>query len=217
MRTPREIYEAYSIMPNLQEHQLRVAAVCKTVCDRFQGSVDTEAVMLAALFHDMGNILKFDLAYFQEFIAERGLVYWSGVQKEYEAKYGKDHHAASVAIARELGMPERVVLLISRVTFRNLKEIRDDKAYEQKVVNYADLRVGPHGVLSLQGRLDEAHGRYQATRPHDTIASDEYEMLIAAAHDIESQLFAHCEVAPADITDASIAPTVEELWKYPVP
>lgn len=217
MRTPREIYEAYRIMPNLQEHQLRVAAVSKMICESCGRSVDADSVLLAALFHDMGNILKFDLSYFQEFTADMGLEFWSDVKADYEEKYGSDHHVASVAIAKEIGLSERVTHLISRVTFLNLKEIRDGEGYEQKIVDYADLRVGPHGILSLEERLEEAHARYRITRPQDTVDEGEYRSLKEAAYEIERQLFAQCSIRPEDINDASVLRGVEELWKYPVP
>lgn len=217
MRTPRDVYEAYRIMPNLQEHQLRVAAVSKMICDTVRGTMDENAVILAALFHDMGNILKFDLTYFKEFTANEGVEYWRSVKADFAAKFGSDHHAASVAIARQLGLSPDVVRLISRVTFLNLREIRDEDAYEQKIVDYADLRVGPHGVVSMQERLAEARARYKKTHPETFVPSDEYAELDAAAVDIERQLFEKCTIRPEDINDTSIAPLMEELWKYPVP
>ena len=60
MKTPREIYTAYKIMPNLQLHQLRVAAVGKLICDNFNppagGTVNERGVILARLFSHMGKI-----------------------------------------------------------------------------------------------------------------------------------------------------------------
>ena len=62
-----EIYEKYKIMPQLQEHQLRVASVAKTICDHLLVPVHTDHVVSVCLLHDMGNILKFDLQKFPQF------------------------------------------------------------------------------------------------------------------------------------------------------
>lgn len=210
-----EIYDAYRIMPNLRDHQLRVASVAQLIAENASG-IDARTVVLAALFHDMGNILKFELSYFPEFVEREGRAYWEGVKEEYRSKYGADHHAASVAIAREIGLPERVVHIISGVTFTNLIDIRDSADMEQKVVDYADMRVGPHGVLSLQERLGEAHQRYLTTHPDEALRGAEYEGLATAAIDIEKQLFAICAIHPEDITGGSIGPLMERLAEYQV-
>ena len=82
MRTPREIYAEFKIMPNLQLHQLRVAAVGKLISEHFTVPVNVRDVVLACLFHDMGNILKFDLTQFPEFREPQGILYWEEVKKE---------------------------------------------------------------------------------------------------------------------------------------
>ena len=104
MRTPRELYAQYRIMPKLQLHQLRVTAVAQTICKVFAERVDERTVVTACLFHDMGNIIKFDLTKFPDFLEPEGLEHWSQVKKEFEEKYGFDQHAATLMIARELGL-----------------------------------------------------------------------------------------------------------------
>ncbi len=92
--TVGEIYDSYRIMPGLQLHQLRVAAVGKTVCDHFDRRVDMQSVLLACLFHDMGNIIKADLGLFKGLLGEQSREYWEGVKQEYVEKYGTDEHVA---------------------------------------------------------------------------------------------------------------------------
>src|SRR3989338_10487921 len=121
MKTPREIYAAYKIMPALQLHQLRVAAVGKLICDNFNpssgGTVNAHDVILACLFHDMGNILKFNLTYFPEFLEPQGLEFWEAVKAEYKERYGKDQHEASKEIGREIGLSGPVVEIIDAIGF----------------------------------------------------------------------------------------------------
>jgi len=59
-RSVWEIYTAYTVLPSLQLHMLRVAAVAKVICDNWiWEDFDKEATMTSCFLHDMGNILKF--------------------------------------------------------------------------------------------------------------------------------------------------------------
>jgi len=215
MRTPREIYTAYKIMPNLQLHQLRVAAVGKLICDNFTHPLKKGDVILAGLFHDMGNILKFDFIHFPQFTEPEGLTYWESVKEEYRAKYGSDEHEASIKIGKEIRLPQSVLWIIDTMRFSRSEEILSSDNYELKVAKYGDLRAGPHGILPLQERLEEAKRRYgkkKASFARDT----DVDRLNKACFGIERQLFQDLSITPEDIHDASVAPIVEELWEYPV-
>ncbi len=59
--TIQQLYEKYEIMPNLQLHMYRVAAVAKMICDHFQKPINKQEVIITCLLHDIGNIIKFDL------------------------------------------------------------------------------------------------------------------------------------------------------------
>jgi hypothetical protein len=216
MKTPREIYAQYKIMPNLQLHQLRVAAVGKMVCDNFKEPVNTGDVILACLFHDMGNILKFDLTYFPEAVEPQGLTYWEGVKKEYREKYGEDQHEASQTIAGEIGLSGTVVRLIGLVSFSGLRETLKEPAREPKIVEYGDCRVAPYGIAPIRERFIDGRKRYLHRFPTQEENDAHYDALTEAGYEIERQIFAHCSITPQEITDASVAPLIEELWEYPV-
>jgi putative nucleotidyltransferase with HDIG domain len=72
-------------MPTLQQHTLRVAIVAVKICDSLPNA-DKEIVVIACLFHDMGNIIKSGLPYFPEFIQPEGSAYWEKVKQEYIQK-----------------------------------------------------------------------------------------------------------------------------------
>ena len=62
------IYAKYKIPPQLQTHQLRVAAVAKTICEHLWPKLsDMRTIISTCLVHDMGNIIKFDLDKFPKF------------------------------------------------------------------------------------------------------------------------------------------------------
>jgi hypothetical protein len=216
MRTPREIYSAYNIMPNLQLHQLRVAAVGKLICENFKQPVDKDDVILACLFHDMGNILKFDLTYFPDAVEPEGLAYWEGVKADYEKKYGPEQHAATEALAREIGLPERVVQLIGMVRFGALDRILGESTWEPKIIEYGDCRVAPYGIVPIRERFLDGRKRYLHRFPTAAENDAHYDRLTAIGYELEQQIFAHAHITPEDISDTSGVPVIEELWEYPV-
>jgi hypothetical protein len=217
MKTAQEVYSAYRIMPNLQMHQLRVAAVGKLICGNLSVPVDSNSVVLACLFHDMGNIIKFDLDYFPDFLEPEGREYWQRVKDEFVARYGNDEHAATNEIAREAGLSETVRALIDDTRFSRLEAARDGSSFESKILKYADLRAGPRGILSLADRLEEGRVRYADRKSYNTPEGRERHRRSAeAAVAIEGQLFAGCSIRPEDINDGAAAALVEELRKYPV-
>lgn len=206
-------------MPALQLHQLRVAAVGKLICGNVTKPINGRDVILACLFHDMGNIVKFDLAYFPEFSEPKGLQYWKGIQEEYIAKYGSDQHGANEAIAKELGLPERSVTYIKNIRFSKITSALAGTSLERKICQYADLRVGPHGVLSMKERISEGRRRYSKGRNLEgvaVLAEEIFNALLCDARKLEAQIFANVRIKPADVTDDAIEEDVKRLRDYPV-
>jgi len=217
MRTAQEIYDAYSIMPSLQLHQLRVASAGKMICDSFSSPLDSQAVILACLFHDMGNIIKFDFKWLVEFLEPEGLEYWQSQKDEYIQKYGADEHVATNKMAQEIGLSKDVQTLIDETRFSRLEAARDNASFEQKIVKYSDLRAGPHGILSLDARLEEGRTRYAERKGYNTPEGRErYRVSTVAAREIEKQLFAHCSIKAEDINDETVATLIEELRNYSI-
>ncbi len=203
-------------MPSLQLHQLRVAAVAKMLCDNFTRDIDASSVVLACLFHDMGNIIKSDLRLFPEFTEPEGVAHWQFVKNDFLKKYEGDAHVANVAIARELHLPDTVIRLIDDVGFSKLPVIQESPSYELKLVEYGDMRTGPHGVISMEARIAEGKTRFENKHPGKHRDESEWESIVASACEIERQIFAEATIAPDDITEQSIQPLVEELRAYPV-
>jgi hypothetical protein len=216
MRTVTDIYEEYRIMKNLQLHQLRVAAVGKLLCDNLALPIKTEDVILGGLFHDMGNIIKFDLAQFLEFRKPEGVEYWQTVKDEYVAKYGTDEHVATHRIAKEIGLPQSVVEIFEgNIGFSKLDQIRLKVPYEYKIIEYADLRAAPHGILPMKERIEEGARRYGYKNESEE-AQERSRLLVQSAYELEKQVFSVATLSPEDITDESVAPIIEELRSYPV-
>ena len=202
------LYEQYQLMPNLQEHQYRVTGVAALLCDHLQVQLDREAILQACLLHDMGNIIKFDLMYFPEFLEPKGLEYWQGVQQEFVKKYGDNAHHATLKIVQELGVSERVRELIDAISFNQEKHNFESTDFSRKVCAYADMRVLPHGVLSLQERLDDGLKRYGSKHPQTFFFS----AMGACLKKIEIQIFNQLDITPVDVNDQTISPY---MMKFP--
>ncbi len=210
MRTPHEIYSAYKIMPSLQMHQLRVAAVAKLICEHAIIAVDVRRVVLECLFHDMGNIVKFDLSRFPEFVEPEGQAYWESVKVDFMKKYGREQHAANAAIAREVGLPEQVIEMMDASGFSRVSVIAASDDLELQICQYADLRIAPHGVVSLEERLQDFSMRYAGKTDAGSGG------VLQASRELEQRIFSSSTTRPESITDAVVAPIIKELWEYPV-
>ncbi len=217
MRTPATIYDEYRIMSGLQLHQLRVAAVGKTICESLTIPIDKESVVTACLFHDMGNIIKSNLSLFPEFYGEQPLAYWEQVKKEYIEKYGTNEDHATIEIAEELRLSGQITRLMAGIGFTKLELVRDDPSYEQKIVEYSDLRVQPHGVSSLAERIEEGRIRYEGKGHFDFPDNKKrYGELVSAAHEVERQIFSVSTITPESITEDSVQAIVAELRELPI-
>ena len=219
MKTPREIYAAYNIMPSLQMHQLRVAAVGKLICDTVTEPLNEREVILACLFHDMGNTLKFDPKLLPGVYEPEGVEYWLRVKSDYIQKYGTSPHEANVTIAKEIGLPGKVVEMIDAIGFSRLKNIAQSPSFELRILAYADMRVAPIGVRSMEERIAEGRTRYEARVRENRVhhfTDDGFPEFLELARQIEKQIFAETTIRPEDINDASAGPLIESLRDYPL-
>ena len=208
MRTIQDIYDQYDIMPNLREHMFRVAAVADIIIDHIAQPVNREEIITALLLHDMGNIIKFDLSYFPEFLEPQGLEYWQNVQQQFKDKYGDNEHEGHVAIAKELGVSDRIANLVRGVGFSYMCDSAQGLDWERKICSYVDQRVSPHGTAPLMDRLKEGGIRYGVT------PDNERWDLVACAQELEQQIFEQCDIDPEDINDEAIRGYQEKYLDY---
>ena len=211
-KTISAIYAEYKIMPSLQEHMFRVAAVASVVCDNFHESLPKEEIITACLLHDMGNIIKSSLEYFPEFNEPEGIEYWQKVKNEFINKYGSDEHKATIQIIQEINLSSNMVNIINSIDFLLACDHFNENNMIYKIVNYADWRVDPYGIVSYEERLDEAGKRYKNHK--DGPGEEERKKLVACGREIEKQIFAKCKIKPEDINNENVAPIISELKNF---
>ncbi|MGD0665386.1 MAG: HD domain-containing protein [Rhabdochlamydiaceae bacterium] len=187
-----EIYERFNIMPYLQLHMRRVAAVGELILSA-ESDASKDDVVAALLLHDLGNIVKFRL--------EEEDATWKKIQQEMIAKYGSVDHGATEKMVHELGVNDRVASLIAGMGFDNLPGVIESSDRELKICLYSDQRVAPYGVVSLQERFADLRKRYKGT----ALASRFDEAQEERALLLEQQIFNDLSLKPSEINDLTIA------------
>jgi hypothetical protein len=156
----KQIYEKYLIPENLQEHMLRVAALLQVIWENWQGKeIHQEELVLAGTLHDLANIIKFnfDTPLFDtpvEVLAKQ-----KQIQTHIIEKYGRDIHGATMAIAKETGANQLVLDLIENMEWELAAGFRAKGEVEKILPIYADMRIGPNGILPILERLNNLQDR----------------------------------------------------------
>lgn len=217
MKKISDIYTKYKIMPSLQQHMVRVAAVASLICDNFSEPLPKEEIITACLFHDMGNIVKFKLDYFPEFNKPEGIEYWQKVQDEYIKKYGNDEHKATIQIMKEINLPDNIIFVADQVDFPLLCNISNSSDINAKIAFYADARVDPHGIVSYDERMNEGKKRYKNHKStFGAVEEKERKKLVECGRKVEKQIFSKCKIKPEDINNETVAHIIEELKTFVV-
>lgn len=198
-----QIYRKFGIPPNLREHMLRVAGVVAFIENHWSGkvSVDWGLTKKAALIHDLGNIVKFDLEKFPDFLGKekKNIEHWRKIQVKTIKKYGTDDHRATGQILKDLGVDQGLIKIIMSKSFGNSVKIKASGGWPLKILYYADLRTLPHGIGSLEERIADVRKRMPkyAARP-------DFEDLVGAGREIERQIQQNLRVPVSRINNVSV-------------
>jgi len=208
-----EIYTQYHIVKNLQNHMYRVASVGSLVIDFLDESIklDKDIVIRTLLLHDLGNILKFD---FNSNLLNKGDVEKiKKIREEFILKYGNDEHSVTQNIVRKIGVEDKILEILENTGSSKVYSVIDSDNWYFKICSYADFRVAPYGVVSIDERFDDVVKRYEG-RDHvlSDIKNTEHKRLGCLA--LEKQIQDKCSLNLLDISDSSIENIMKELKKY---
>lgn len=197
-----EIYQRFSVPKNLQEHMFRVFGIVCVIGASWRGEeLDWDLLKKLTLLHDLGNIVKFNLKEEETYLKEK--------QKLMIEKYGADDHEATGKMVKELGFDEVAVDVIQQKSFGNSIAIANSQNYLLKILYYADMRVLPNGIGSLEDRLLDVRNRM----PKYTSRPD-FEDLVNACREVEVQLQKHTNIPLSDVSNETIAPYIIEASGY---
>lgn len=197
--TISQIYDQLGITPNLQAHMLHVTSVALYIQQHWKGNeLNSDLLKTMLMFHDLGNIVKFDFDTYPEFLGDeiKRIDFWKAKQKKTIEKYGENDHDATVTMLEELHISQEICQKIYDMGYWNTKYVRDCDDWHLKVALYADLRVGPMGIIHLQERLDDIHVRLEKYRNKPE--------LIGFAQELEKQVQEKMDVPVDRITDENI-------------
>jgi hypothetical protein len=192
-----KIYEKYSVSSNLRDHMKRVAGVTAAIKAHWKGStLDWEIIEKSALFHDIGNVVKFDLDNYPDLLGDdkKDIDCWKNVQKKMIKKYGSDDHKATKKMLSEIGISKEIIDLILRKSFGNAVKIAASDDWKLKILFYSDLRVLPSGLGTLSDRFNDIGRRM----PKYTNRPD-FEELLKACRNLEKQIQMHIDIPVAEI------------------
>lgn len=158
--TIRKIYEELQIPENLQNHMLWVAGLAKEIHNHWiEPELDETVLLQVCLFHDIAKVLSFS-----QRDAQTEKVY-----KRLVDAYGKNEHQACNKICEKYKLAKRVLEIIKnnniKPFIRKAKYVLESNDYEHKIMRYADSRVAPTGVTSLENRRQEFLKRNPDTKP----------------------------------------------------
>jgi hypothetical protein len=210
-----EVYEKYKIMPNLQEHMLRVTGAASIITSNLLIKTNNSELISACLLHDMGNMSKFKLGVFPENLKPQGYDYWYKIQQEFIDKYGKDDHEATINICNELKIKKGVVSIIEKFGFKNTEKTRGSTDLLVKIGVYSDMRTSPNGVTTIGEKLNESKVRYLRTQ-QGTYTAEQFDKFIPIWFEIEKQIFDNCKINPEDITEEKVKPLFNELLNFDI-
>lgn len=211
--TVDKLYNDYKLTKNLKLHMYRVTAIAEIITKSINiPHLDIDLISKTCLLHDTGNIIKFDLENQYELIGEPEdkKEYWNQIQSEYRRKYDNDEDYATEKIAEEIGASEKIQSLIKKLHESDQVSILSSTDFNLKVCKYADMRVGPWGVISIEERWDDITKRYRNTN-HSLSDPIKNERMKITSLEIESQLQKYSNINIKNIDDKIIEDLVKEL------
>ncbi len=207
-----KIYSKFQVLPNIQEHMLRVASLVEIYLELMGEEVlssyfklGSEEIIFLALVHDLGKFVGIDLDYtntlYPGLLNKRKVSKLKALQKKFIKKFGASSHYATFKMLRELGVSPLLCTLASLVGFINAPFALKYGIYELMLVIYADQRVGPHSIKTLKERTAEGFKRHikgglsrevnnqeKQRRILVKKAEEEYEYVLSVLYEIEGVL-----------------------------
>ncbi|MBP6993868.1 hypothetical protein KBB12_01345 [Candidatus Woesebacteria bacterium] len=177
---------------------------------------DRKFITTACLFHDIGNIIKFDFRPGKLLeIPEDEASQWLGVQQQFIEKYGSNENDAVNAIVGEVGLERDVQILLRQTGIEKVRYAIQTNDWSVKLTRIGDERISPRGVVSVRERYADILFRYTG-RNHHLANKEENTERIELAIKLEAQIQQKCTIDLQKITDANIESYIENLKTYEI-
>ncbi len=184
-----------------------VAGVCELISDKCVAQIKKEDIVAAAFIHDLGNFVKmnFDGKTEKELFDKEDydkIEFFKKMKEEFIKKYSPNDGVTNILIAKEIHAPKEVIYLLENKEIHRLPAEQWKNDFGLIIFFYADLRVSPHGVVSLNERLKEFQKRNKFdSTPEQIQRSKEFTEF---ATRVEEYLFSYVKIKPQAITQEAI-------------
>jgi hypothetical protein len=171
-----EIYKEYMVPRNLQEHMMRVAAFAEILLENWKtAEIDKDSLVKACVFHDIAKPMTFDLAKQAQFgMSEADIEKLAELQERIKGKYGSDEHHATVKICEDVGLSKASVDLVNNLEWKYIPRLVETRDIASLIPIYADMRVGPKGILTMEQRLIELRDRVSGEDYEDNVKNGQH-------------------------------------------
>ncbi|MCA9385539.1 hypothetical protein KC717_02735 [Candidatus Dojkabacteria bacterium] len=185
----QKIYDTYRIPNHLQQHMKDVAAVSHAIVELWEGpQIDKEEIVSACLLHDMGNVVKFRFDHMEHFPEQKKIAdELQELKDQFIKSYGDDDHEVTLKICSELKVSARIYWLIENKEFKSLPQTITSNDYSLKIVGYADNRVGPNGIISLDDRIHDIKKRY-SDNSQSLVSTPDRDYYFNLCYELERQI-----------------------------
>jgi hypothetical protein len=208
--TTESIFERYHLPQLLQTHLWRTASLMELLLKHWRGpQVDASLLIETMLLHDLGNLVKFDLSDTTPImlLTQTELPMYRALQAEWHQKYGKVVDAVTVAFIKELRLKNGPIMshiILNHASGTEATTVTQDD-WIQKLCDYTDFRIAPHGLVTLKERFDDLGKRY-ATRASGWETAAKVAQKLNFFTTIETQLQAQIKLDLTQITAADLEP-----------
>jgi len=218
MQAIQDIYIKYKTPPPLIHHLYRVTAYALFLADHLVPNVqlNRDLITKACLFHDIGNIIKFDFRPNKLIeIPDQDVAKWKKVQEDFIAKYGPNENIAVNKIIAEIGLDENIQLLLKQTGMEKIKYALSSDNWNIKLIRIADEHISPQGVVTITQRYADVLERYQG-RNHHLADKKESEERLELAIELEKQIQSQCTCNLQDVSNVDIEPYIDTLPNYKI-
>ncbi len=222
-----KIYQQYGVPPNLAKHMITVAALGEIIFSHWTGvKIDQKRLVTILLLHDIGNLVKFELdsessnEMLQNSLPslsqlKKPFEYWLKKQKQMIDKYTKNADLANLTIIKELGFSSDITDLMNDHSFESLENHLELPRWEKKLIFYCDLRVTPHGLASINARIQDLRERYHH-RDQNWTDKKTFHKWLGSSLKLEKQIDQHTNISLNQIQPSDLTPIINNLVEYTI-
>jgi hypothetical protein len=183
-----KIYQKYQTPINLQEHMFRVAALAYLITDKWKGyMIDRSAIINCCLLHDIAKPITFDLTKQKQYgMSEKDIENLQNTQEFIKNKYGDDEHTATLNICQEISLSTKSLTLVDNLDWPNITKLLLKSDIESLIPIYCDMRISPHGIMTLDQRIIDLKKRTDSPDLSDILsAGEKSEQIIQSSTDLQ--------------------------------